>query len=80
MGRRARRRPDHRASPCVLCEEIGRRHPVEVEDVKFLRANTDRVVKIAVPRPFTMSQQAQNDFYHRPADRAVISFPISLRA
>jgi 5-methyltetrahydropteroyltriglutamate--homocysteine methyltransferase len=42
---------------------IRRRHPVEVRDVEFLRANTDRVIKITVPGPFTMSQQAQNDFY-----------------
>ncbi|HEY5380298.1 MAG TPA: uroporphyrinogen decarboxylase family protein [Pseudolabrys sp.] len=43
--------------------KIRRKHPVEVRDVEFLRANTDRVIKITVPGPFTMSQQAQNDFY-----------------
>ena len=43
--------------------KIRRRHAVEVEDVKFLRANTTRPIKITVPGPFTMSQQAQNDFY-----------------
>jgi 5-methyltetrahydropteroyltriglutamate--homocysteine methyltransferase len=42
---------------------IRRRHPVEVRDLKFLRANTDRRVKITVPGPFTMAQQAQDDFY-----------------
>jgi 5-methyltetrahydropteroyltriglutamate--homocysteine methyltransferase len=42
---------------------IRRRHPVEVEDVKFLRANTKRPIKITVPGPFTMTQQAQNDYY-----------------
>lgn len=42
---------------------IRRREPVEVRDVRFLRANTDRRVKITVPGPFTMSQQAQNDYY-----------------
>ncbi|HXM83243.1 MAG TPA: uroporphyrinogen decarboxylase family protein [Burkholderiales bacterium] len=42
---------------------IRRRHPVEVEDLKFLKRHTNRVVKITVPGPFTMSQQAQNDFY-----------------
>lgn len=42
---------------------IRRRHPVEVEDVKFLRAHTDRPIKITVPGPFTMLQQAQNDYY-----------------
>jgi 5-methyltetrahydropteroyltriglutamate--homocysteine methyltransferase len=42
---------------------VRRRHPVEVEDVKFLRANTERTVKITVPGPFTMAQQAQDDYY-----------------
>lgn len=46
---------------------IRRREPVLVRDVTFLRANTDRAIKITVPGPFTMSQQAQNDYY---ADRA----------
>src|SRR5882762_2366549 len=44
--------------------KIRRRHAVEVEDVKFLRANTDRKIKMTVPGPFTMAQQAQDDFYH----------------
>jgi 5-methyltetrahydropteroyltriglutamate--homocysteine methyltransferase len=43
--------------------KVRRRHPVEVRDVEFLRRNTDRRIKITVPGPFTMSQQAQNDFY-----------------
>ena len=43
--------------------KIRRRHAVEVDDLKFLRAHTDRQVKITVPGPFTMLQQAQNDFY-----------------
>ena len=42
---------------------IRRRHAVEVRDVEFLRAQTDRMIKITVPGPFTMAQQAQNDFY-----------------
>jgi 5-methyltetrahydropteroyltriglutamate--homocysteine methyltransferase len=42
---------------------IRRKHPVEVRDVQFLRANTDRMIKMTVPGPFTMAQQAQNDFY-----------------
>ena len=45
---------------------IRRRHAVEVDDVKFLRRHTARPIKITVPGPFTMSQQAQNDFY--PSD------------
>ena len=43
--------------------KIRRKHPVQLRDVRFLRANTDRMVKATVPGPFTMSQQAQNDFY-----------------
>jgi 5-methyltetrahydropteroyltriglutamate--homocysteine methyltransferase len=49
---------------------IRRRHPVEVRDVRFLRANTDRPIKITVPGPFTMAQQAQNDFYADEAELA----------
>jgi 5-methyltetrahydropteroyltriglutamate--homocysteine methyltransferase len=43
---------------------IRRNHPVEVRDVKFLRANTDHRIKITLPGPFTMTQQAQDDHYH----------------
>ena len=42
---------------------IRRRHAVEARDVAFLRANTERKIKITVPGPFTMAQQAQNDYY-----------------
>jgi 5-methyltetrahydropteroyltriglutamate--homocysteine methyltransferase len=42
---------------------IRRKHPVEVGDLQFLKANTKRRTKITVPGPFTMLQQAQNDFY-----------------
>jgi 5-methyltetrahydropteroyltriglutamate--homocysteine methyltransferase len=42
---------------------IRRTQPVEVEDVEFLRSITDRRIKITVPGPFTMTQQAQNDHY-----------------
>jgi 5-methyltetrahydropteroyltriglutamate--homocysteine methyltransferase len=48
--------------------KVRRKHPVEVRDVQFLRANTDRMIKITVPGPFTMSQQAQNDFYKDEAE------------
>jgi 5-methyltetrahydropteroyltriglutamate--homocysteine methyltransferase len=43
---------------------IRRIRPVEVRDVQFLRANTDRPIKATLPGPFTMSQQAQDDYYH----------------
>ena len=42
---------------------ICRLHPVEVRDVEFLRRNTERRIKITVPGPFTITQQAQNDYY-----------------
>src|SRR5690606_11696138 len=42
---------------------IRRRHAVEVDDLLFLRRHTTRRTKITVPGPFTMLQQAQNDFY-----------------
>jgi 5-methyltetrahydropteroyltriglutamate--homocysteine methyltransferase len=47
-----------------------RRHAVETRVVAFLRANTDRKIKITVPGPFTMAQQAQNDFYKDEAEMA----------
>jgi 5-methyltetrahydropteroyltriglutamate--homocysteine methyltransferase len=43
---------------------IRRKHSVEVRDVKFLRSSTDRMIKMTVPWPFTMSAQCQDDFYH----------------
>ena len=49
---------------------IRRKHAVEVEDVKFLRANTDRRIKMTVPGPFTMSQQALDEHY---GDAAALS-------
>jgi len=50
---------------------IRRARPVEVEDLKFLRAHTDRKVKITLPGPFTMSQQAVNDYYPSAAEAAM---------
>jgi 5-methyltetrahydropteroyltriglutamate--homocysteine methyltransferase len=52
--------------PDILPRIVGpirRRVPVEVRDVRFLRANTDRTIKITVPGPFTMSQQAVDNYY-----------------
>src|SRR6266516_2434544 len=43
--------------------KIRRKHAVEIEDLKFLRAHTKKAVKMTVPGPFTMSQQAQNEYY-----------------
>ena len=50
---------------------IRRSRPVEVRDVVFLRANTDRRIKATLPGPFTMSQQAQDDYYHDEAELAM---------
>jgi 5-methyltetrahydropteroyltriglutamate--homocysteine methyltransferase len=50
---------------------IRRTRPVEVRDVEFLRANTDRTIKATLPGPFTMSQQAQDDYYHDEAELAM---------
>jgi len=50
---------------------IKRRHPVEVGDLAFLRASTGKTVKITVPGPFTMAQQAQNDHYASTEDLAL---------
>jgi 5-methyltetrahydropteroyltriglutamate--homocysteine methyltransferase len=51
--------------------KIRRREPVEVRDVQFLRANTNKLIKITVPGPFTMAQQAQNDFYSTEEEMAL---------
>lgn len=50
---------------------VRRRNPVEGRDVEFLRANTDRQIKITVPGAFTMAQQAQNDFYKDEVELAM---------
>ena len=56
-----------RAGTTAMVPRVGgpirRREPVHLEDLRFLCAHTDRLVKMTVPGPFTMSQQAQNDFY-----------------
>ena len=43
--------------------KIRRRHPVQVRDAKFLRANTDRTIKMTIPGPFTMTQQLFDEYY-----------------
>src|SRR5207247_2901888 len=47
---------------------IRRLYPVEVRDVEFLRRNTNHRIKITVPGPFTITQQAQNDYYRDEKD------------
>ncbi len=50
---------------------IRRTRAVEVDDLRFLRASTDRPVKITLPGPFTMSRQAANEAYDSAADLAL---------
>jgi len=51
--------------------KIRRKHPVEVQDLLFLKKHTRKPVKMTVPGPFTMSQQAQNDFYRSEEEAAM---------
>ena len=46
-----------------IAGKVRRKHPVQVEDVEFLRRHTKKPVKITVPGPFTMSEQAKNEYY-----------------
>src|SRR5438128_8423816 len=57
--------------------KIRRKHAVEVEDLRFLRAHTDRAVKMTVPGPFTMSQQAQNEYY-RSEEEAALDYAVAV--
>lgn len=50
---------------------IRRKHAVQVEDLRFLRRNTEHKVKITVPGPFTMAEQAQNEHYATDAETAM---------
>jgi 5-methyltetrahydropteroyltriglutamate--homocysteine methyltransferase len=59
--------------------KIRRKGPVEVRDMKFLRANTDRPAKITLPGPFTMSQQAINEHY-KDADEMVMDYAAAVNA
>jgi 5-methyltetrahydropteroyltriglutamate--homocysteine methyltransferase len=55
------------------------RGPVEVRDVEFLRAHTDRTIKITLPGPFTMAQQAANEAYD-DFDELVMDFAAAVNA
>ena len=61
--------PSRTGRPSVVPRVVGpirRKHPVQVRDLEFLRAHTDRPVKITLPGPFTMSQQALDEHYRDP--------------
>src|SRR5215471_11084144 len=58
---------------------VRRKHAVEVDDVRFLRAHTSKPIKMTLPGPFTMSQQAQNDYY--PSEEAAaMDYAIAVNA
>jgi 5-methyltetrahydropteroyltriglutamate--homocysteine methyltransferase len=59
----ARDRSGHPNPVPRIVGPVSRPRPVQVDDLRFLKAHTDRTVKMTVPGPFTMSQQAQNDHY-----------------
>jgi 5-methyltetrahydropteroyltriglutamate--homocysteine methyltransferase len=64
--------------PCII-GRIGRREPVEIRDMAFLRRNTSHAAKITLPDPFTLSQQAKNEFYKDP-DELVMDFATPVNA
>jgi 5-methyltetrahydropteroyltriglutamate--homocysteine methyltransferase len=59
--------------------KVRRKHPVEVEDLLFLKKQTSRKTKVTVPGPFTMSQQAQNDYY-KSEDEAAMDYAAAVNA
>jgi 5-methyltetrahydropteroyltriglutamate--homocysteine methyltransferase len=58
---------------------ITRRAPVEVDALRFLRAHTSKLTKVTLPGPFTMAQQAQDDFYGDP-EAAAFAFAAAVNA
>ena len=80
------------AQPAVITDRYGnqthvprvvgrvrRTRPVELRDMQFLRRNTDRPAKITLPGPFTMAQQAKNDFY-RDVEELAMDFAAAVNA
>jgi 5-methyltetrahydropteroyltriglutamate--homocysteine methyltransferase len=57
--------------------KIRRTRAVEVRDMQFLRANTERTAKITLPGPFTMSQQAKNEYYN-DNDEMVMDYAVAV--
>jgi 5-methyltetrahydropteroyltriglutamate--homocysteine methyltransferase len=53
---------------------IRRKHAVQVDDLLFLKRHTQRQVKVTVPGPFTMAQQAQIDYYDGSRERAALDY------
>jgi 5-methyltetrahydropteroyltriglutamate--homocysteine methyltransferase len=80
------------AQPAVITDRYGnqthvprvvgrvrRTRPVELRDMQFLRRNTDRPAKITLPGPFTMAQQAKNEFY-RDVEELAMDFAAAVNA
>jgi 5-methyltetrahydropteroyltriglutamate--homocysteine methyltransferase len=66
-----RNRPGQEVVVPRVVGRIRRAHPVEVRDMEFLRRQTERLAKITLPGPFTLAQQAQNEFYRDPEEMAM---------
>jgi 5-methyltetrahydropteroyltriglutamate--homocysteine methyltransferase len=50
---------------------IARSQPIHVDDVQFLRSLTQKTIKVTIPGPFTLSQQAHDDYYRDDAQLAL---------
>jgi len=72
-------RSGHQTPVPRIVGKIRRKGPVEVRDMEFLRANTERAAKITLPGPFTMSQQAVNEFY-RDEEEMVMDYAVAVNA
>ena len=59
--------------------KVRRRAPIEIDDMKFLREHTHRKAKMTLPGPFTMAQQAKNEFYKDP-EEMVMDFAAAVNA
>lgn len=59
--------------------KIMRTHAVEVKDLQFLKANTNRLCKITLPGPFTLGKQAKDEFYHDD-EEMVMDFAAAVNA
>jgi 5-methyltetrahydropteroyltriglutamate--homocysteine methyltransferase len=72
-------RSGHQTPVPRVVAKIKRTRAVEVRDMQFLRRNTERTAKITLPGPFTMSQQATNEFY-KDADEMVMDYAVAVNA
>ena len=64
-------RSDTQAAVPRVVGQLSRSQPIEVRDLEFLRANTERTAKITLPGPFTMSKQAVDEYYNDPESLAM---------